>query len=134
MVRCLGSLALLTAVLLSIGCSSGPKVEPTAKVSGTVNLDGKPMNDGEISFVGEPGTIPDILPVNAGAFEGSVKLGKKRVEIRAYRAGKPPPTATEPAGEIKENYLPDRFNDNSTLTAEVTASGVSPNKFEVQSK
>jgi hypothetical protein len=132
--RCLGSMALLFALFLVVGCSSGPKTEPTAKVSGTVNLNGKPMNEGEISFVGDAGTVPDILPVSGGTFEGAVKLGKKRVEIRAYRPGKPPPSATEPAGDVKENYLPDRFNDNSKLTAEVTASGLSPNKFDVESK
>jgi hypothetical protein len=126
---------LMPTCLFAIACAgSGSKEDPTANVSGTVNLAGKPLSEGEISFVGEVGTIPDILPIKNGSFSGQVKLGKKRVEIMAYKAGKPPPTATDKTEEFKDNYIHPRFNADSTLTAEVTASGVSPNKFDVEAR
>jgi hypothetical protein len=123
----------LCVCLLAGGCSGGGK-DKTVQVSGKVELDGKPLDDGEIAFVGDAGTVPDILPVKAGAFEGKVKVGKKKVEIRVFETKKAPPTATGGATETRENVLPDRYNTKSTLTAEVTEGGVSPGKFEVQSK
>jgi len=135
MPRCFFSSAcLMCTLILAPGCSSGPKEESTVKVTGEVQLDGKPMNDGEIIFVGESGTVPNVIPIQNGTFAGTATPGKKTVKIHAYRTGKPPPTATDSVGEFKENYIPDRFNVNSKLTAEVTASGVNPSKFEVQSK
>src|SRR5262245_56341110 len=106
--------ALLPACLLVSACRDG-RAPKTVKVSGTVNLDGKPLSEGEIAFVGGPGTIPDILPVKNGTFEGPAKPGKVKVEIRAFRKGKLPDSVTEASGEPKENYLPARFNDESKL-------------------
>ncbi len=123
---------LLTASLLPLGCSS--KGDDTVGVSGTVNLDSKPLSEGTITFAGDPGTVPAVLTVKNGSFEGQVKPGKKKVQIMAYKATKAPPTATETTDEFKENYIPARFNTESKLTAEVTASGLSPNKFDVESK
>jgi len=33
-----------------------------------------------------------------------------------------------------ENYIPARFNTSTTLTAEVTATGMNPNTFNVESR
>jgi hypothetical protein len=105
----------------------------SVKISGTVNVDGKPLPEGSISFVGDQGTVPDVLTIQNGAFEGKVKPGKKKVEIRGFRAAKAPPTATEPE-DFKENYIAEEFNAKSKLTAEVTESGVDPNTFDVKAK
>jgi hypothetical protein len=122
-----------------IACTS--KGEKASSVSGTVNLDNQPLAEGEIMFVGEGGQVPDTLPIKNGAFSGNVKQGKKRVEIRAYRDASVDPAAAAmykgeavPGASTKENYLPARFNSESTLTAEVTASGLNPSKFDVTSK
>jgi hypothetical protein len=102
-------------------------------VSGTVTLDGNPMPEGEILFAG-PGEVPQVLDIKNGSFEGQVTVGTKRVEIRAYRqvqavaaGGMYKGEEVPGGGSSKENYLPARFNSESELTAEVTASG--PNKF-----
>jgi hypothetical protein len=120
--------------LVALGCSGGTKAEKTVQVSGTVKLDGKLLPDGQIMFVGPVGTVPDTLTITAGGFEGKVKVGKKKVEIRAFEMKKAPPTATAGVTEVKENYLPDRYNTNTQLTAEVTESGLTPDTFEVQRK
>ena len=136
-IKCLVVVAV--AALVPAGCT--PKADKTITVSGTVNLDGQPMKDGEISFLGSDGGAPAVLPVRNGSFKGPVKPGKKRVEIRAYRdaradagggmyKGQPVPGAS-----TKENYLPPRFNDATQLSAEVAENGtLSPNTFDVQSK
>jgi hypothetical protein len=127
---CVFVFLLLCAVISQIACS--PAKIPKAIVKGEVKLNGKAMADGEISFVfgGEP---PETLMISNGTFSGEITIGEKRVEIRAYREGKIPETATlkEP---IKENYIPERFNSASTLKATVSESGVEPSKFDVTSE
>ena len=126
------------AALAAAGCGSSSG--KTVAVKGTVTLDSKPMPEGEISFFGE-GETPQTLEIKAGAFEGQVKTGKKRVEIRAYKEGATMPAKGEmykdkkpPGGTSRENIIPARFNSNSKLTAEASASGLEPHDFKVESK
>jgi len=99
-----------------------------------VKLDGKSLSEGSIVLIGAEGDVPANLPIKEGKFEGLATLGKKRVEIRAFRMGKPTKMGDETIEATPENYLPDRFNSQSKLAAEVTASGIDPNTFDVQSK
>ncbi len=116
---CYPLLFLLTALLL--GC--GPRWQVTA-VSGTVTLDGKPLEDGKISFRSTTtSTPPQIGNITAGQFACQVTTGPQRVEISATRTI--PGAASTGIGEA--NYIPPRYNTQSTLTVEVTASG--PNSF-----
>jgi hypothetical protein len=94
-------------------------------VSGVVRLDGDPLPDGTIYFVGQDGLGPDGGPIVAGQFSIKVRPGAKRVEIRSLRQVEPPPP---PPKSAWQNYLPLRYNSDTTLTAEVTATG--PNHFE----
>jgi len=126
-VLCLG---FSLAVLLALGCS---KAKPVS-VSGTVYLDGQLLKEGSINLVGEKGTTPESFEIKEGKFEGQALPGKKRVEIRAFRQGKPTKMGDVVIEGSPENYIPERFNTSTTLTAEVSASGINPNKFEVQSK
>lgn len=126
------------AVMLS-GCAGGegaPKVAPKADVAGTVTLDGKPMDEpnGEIIF-SIPGEAPVTLAVKGGKFEGKAAVGTARVEIRAFRQGKPIMMGDTPIeGSGKENYIADQFNDKSTLTAKISAGANKDLKFEVETK
>ncbi len=122
----------LCVLVCFAGCSgsSGP---PPVAVSGTVELDGKPLNDGSISLFPESGGAPAVLPVKDGKFEGQATPGKKKVELRAFRMGQPTKMGNEVIEATKENYLAAKWNTNSKLTAEVTASGISPNKFSAKS-
>ncbi len=110
------------------GCSSEGRSVP---VSGTVELNGKPLADGTITLVGDGGAVPETLDVKDGKFDGQAKPGKKRVEIRANRPGKATKMGDTVIPASPENFLPDKYNTASTLTAEVTATGLAPNKFTV---
>lgn len=122
-------------VILLGGCGpSGPKPPKTYAVKGQVKLDDKPMPDGEILFA-IPNQVPRMFAIKDGAYSGSAPEGKSRVEIRAYRAAAPVMMMDKVANEgSMENWLPDQYNVNSTLTADVTAGGANEFKFEVTSK
>jgi hypothetical protein len=120
------------ALFLVGGC--GENKPPTSKVKGTVKLDGEPLDAGEVNLFGEKGTAPEKLDVKNGNFEGQVTLGKKRVEVHAYKQG---PKAKMDKEELEGTGQVDRvaakYNSESTLTAEVTASGINPAEFKVES-
>ncbi len=120
---------------LACGCPPAAKVEKSVQVSGKVNLDGKPLEEGDITFVGSPGSVPDTLQVRGGTFEGQAKVGKKKVEIRAYKKEKPPPSSTAGVTEMQVNFIPSRFNTETTLSTDVGENGgLSPDTFDVKSK
>jgi hypothetical protein len=135
MVRWFSLGCVFSALVFLGGCDSKPK---TVTVSGTVNLDGKPLPEGEVTLVNAAGLPPDVLPVKDGKFSGPAKPGKVKVQIRVYKEGPPPPKdGTQPAPDSPPsivNTLPARFNDETTLNAEVTDGGLNPSKFEVQEK
>jgi hypothetical protein len=128
---------LLLLFVFPVGCSNGPagkKPLPTATVAGTVQLAGKPLEDGEIKLLVQ-GEAPAILPIKAGKFSGNASVGENHVEIRAFRVGKPIMMNDTPVGEpVRENYVAEQFNDRSTLKAKVEAKGTSDLKFDVESK
>ena len=120
---------LLFALLLLAGCGSrGPY--PVA-VQGIVTLDGAPLAEGVISFI-TPGQVPEPVDIKNGTFSGKAKWGKRRIEIAAYRPYQIPPEIPASMHSLmkggQENYLPDIYHTNSTLSEEVVQSG--PNKFE----
>jgi hypothetical protein len=128
MVRLLFSLALLAAVA-SVGCD---KATPKAQVRGTVTLDKKLLPEGQILFV-TPGKPPEALPITNGNYEGTVEVGARRVEILAYKTAAAVPMQGETFEPTKVNYLPPRYNTDSSLKADVTASGSNEFKFELKS-
>jgi len=121
----------LTVVILFCGCSQDPKLFP---VSGTITFDGAPVADGDILFVPvdpalgpEPGTIKD------GKYTLKAREGQKRVEIRASKIL--PGGAKGAGGEpVPEEFLPRKYNDNSTLSAEVKSSGENKADFALTGK
>lgn len=130
-------LFLASALLVSLGCNSEPKGPPKTKISGTVNLDGKPLPEGEIAFVKVDQGVNDVLPVKDGKFAGEASIGERKVEVRAYREAKvegaggyTPPDATA----TKENYIPPAYNTNSKLTAKIEEGKETPLAFDVTSK
>lgn len=122
------ALVFLAALLLA-GCSSGPRMCP---VSGTVTFDGKPLDDGHIYFFPlDPNIASDAGKIEAGQFAFEAREGKVRVEIRASREV---PGKRSPMGNIrKEEYIPARYNRESTLAAEVKANGDNAFTFELSS-
>jgi hypothetical protein len=98
-------------ILFLTGC--GPKEAPLLKVSGTVAVDGVPVEYGYISFIPlDEGFGPQAGPITNGSFEFPARPGPMRVEIRATRPVK---------GTISRiEYIPARFNKESTLTEDVS--------------
>ena len=114
----------LFCAILATGCSGDGRLA----VHGTVTLDGEPVSGGNILFlpVGEGGTkgAEDII---AGKYaippERGLLPGKYRVEIRwAKSTGKQIPSG-DPGMMMEERLeaVPAKYNEASTLTAEITA-------------
>ena len=128
---CLAAFCL--AVLAGCGGSEGC---PRLQLEGTVTLDGKPLTEGHIRFIPIPDTERAMVgaKISEGRFvipaEKGALPGKFRVEIGSSRkTGRKVPGGV--MGELTDEYvqfLPERYNSQSHLTAEVTASG--PNRFE----
>lgn len=132
MTRWLTSFLLGGATVLA-GCGCGSAPDRPVKVAGQVLLDGQPMVEGEISFIQE-GEPPISLAIANGRFEGQVKPGKRRVEIRRYEIYQPPPMDGIPLSPSKQNNLPSIYNNTSKLSAEVQTQGGIDFKFEIKSK
>jgi hypothetical protein len=125
----------LIAVVAAVGCSRSDKTE----VFGEVKLNGQPLADGDISFLPELGAAASQS--SAAIQQGSYRLtgewglvpGTYEVRINAYRAptdksnmlpggslDKPPET---PGIPNREQFLPKKFNTESTLEKLVVAPG-----------
>jgi hypothetical protein len=135
-----GFLLIILCLAVCPGCggdANGPQATPLADVAGTVDLDGKPMDEpeGEVTFTvaGQPAVA---LPIKGGKFEGKAPVGEVHVEVSAFRLGKPIIMDGKPFGDpIKENYIADQFSGpQSTLKATIPTGGVKDLKFSVQSK
>ena len=130
---CLLAIALASALFSGCGDRSGRQA-----IEGTVSLDGKPLEKGQISFRPQQGTASPSAggKITSGKFsiapERGLLPGKFRVEI----------TASRPTGEkavapitgkmvtIQQQYLPAKYNEQSQLEASVGSGG--PNRFEIR--
>lgn len=115
-------------LLLAVGgCSRGPR---TVRVAGNVSHQGKPVAEGLIMFFpvdGTPGpstggTIDDgryDIPGRSGPRAG----GTYRVEITAYgpeREYSPDVSGKGPTISVRDQLIPPKFNQNSSLRATIT--------------
>jgi hypothetical protein len=117
----------------SAGCPAKAPPETLTQVSGTVTLDGQPMADGNIAFE-VPGKGPVQLPVTNGAFSGQVIPGENRVQVRSYKAGTPVQMGDKTFGGEKVNFIPAKYNTETTLKETIPAEGKSGLKYEVTSE
>jgi hypothetical protein len=123
-VRCL----LLVALGLLLGCGHGSDL-PRVTVSGKVSYQGRPIPEGLIAFVPikeTKGPTSSAIITN-GVYDvtaaGGVPLGTHRVEIQAFRPlGTSPKQFRPPAlqdREPREQYLPEKYNRQSTLEVSI---------------
>jgi hypothetical protein len=117
------------ALICAVGCGKPTGLEKVV-VSGTVTLDGQPIPNGEIRFIPAPGTTGPVSggPIKDGAYvakgKGGVPLGEHLVEIKAYRAmakGPGQAASADPEGGAAEQYLDNRYNEQTTLKATIAA-------------
>lgn len=130
---------LVLAVLLAscVGCGGAAG---RVSVSGTVKLDGKPLERGMISFIplgGGPsagGTIDRgsfVISGDRGPFPG-----RYRIEIMAFETTGSTMEDEDRAGETQEvlrQVIPSRYNVDSTLEAELAPAGPNQLSFALTS-
>ena len=121
------------ALLLLAGCSG---TSGRQSLEGNVTLDGEPLPEGGISFRPLPGTRGPTAggKISEGKFSVSpgkgTFVGTFRVEITASRKTgrkKLDPIMGDEVDEMVQ-FIPERYNRQSELRAEVTAEG--PNRFD----
>ena len=118
---------LLWAAFLTVGlgCSGDGRSE----VSGTVLLNGVPLEEGAIAFIPTDGNQgPEAgAVITDGRYHiphsSGVTPGRNRVELRAFRySGRKVPDPMGPPGSLTNERVPafpPEFNERSTLTREV---------------
>jgi len=133
-------LSLLLLVFgVSVGCSGGKDDGPaTYPVSGTVTFDGTPVESGRIQFRSSDDKGKAYsTEIKAGSFKFKTEAGEMKVEITASREvpGKFGETASpdEEPQPLYEMYIPEIYNQESTLKETVKADGENEFTFELKS-
>ena len=119
------------ALLAALGCQEKPP--PTFAVSGNVTFKGHPLPDGEIVFVGDDGKASDPAPVKQGKYTAQVTAGSKKVRIRAARI-KEGGAKDAMGAAVPEDYLPAKYNTETTLSADVVAGAANVIDFPLEEK
>lgn len=116
-----GLLAILALSSLA-GCSGSDPARREYPVTGTVKFDGQPVETGSVLFRAVDGDQRGFSgAIQNGNYELKATAGKMKVQITATRIipGKFQelnPGEKSPVGEM---YIPDRYNSQTELTAEV---------------
>ncbi len=122
------SVALAIAGLtLLVGCAG----EREAEVSGSVNIDGKPLPEGEIIFEASDGSkTPGTGPIMQGQYTAKVLPGPKKVKILASRPTKIPDRMLGAAA--REPMIAPEFNLKTKLEVELKPGKNEGVNFEVK--
>jgi hypothetical protein len=124
---------LAVCALLAAGCDGSGM----ADVSGTVTVDGTPIEEGAITFFPIDGQGPTAGgPIKDGKYSVKVPLGKMKVTISQPKAiGKKKlyNTPDSPEGIIWKEALPARYNEQSDLVFDVQ-SGRNSKDWELTAK
>lgn len=132
-------LTLLVLPALTTGCGGGGSEGPALyTVSGTVQYDGAPIDEGRITFRTDAGAGRAYsAEIEDGAYSLEVEPGKAKVEVIASRVipGKFGEAASpdEEAPPLSEMYIPAKYNTETTLEAEVTT-GKNEIPFKLEAK
>jgi len=93
------------------------------------------MAEGEITFAEPAKGAADMIKIVNGRFEGQAQPGDKKVEIRAFRPGTPNMAMYGPDARAElENYIPAKYNTNTTLKATIGEDGTKDLKFDATSR
>lgn len=123
--------AVAAAVLAVGGCDSAPKLY---EVTGAVTIDGQPVPDGDIIFLpADTGAAPEPDKVVDGRYTVRARAGFKKVSVSASKIipGGARGGGNEP---VPEEYIPERYNSRTELTAEVTPDGANVFDFTLTTK
>lgn len=124
--------SLLFALLLS-GCGGdGPA---KYSVTGSVQLDGAPLPEGDITFEPKTKTLhPGQSNIKDGKYSTQLENGSYAVKIQARKKVPLGPGEVSASGEKEKlvPIIPPQFNDKTTLAVDV--SGATNKDFQVTSK
>src|SRR5262245_61161133 len=110
------------------GCGSSESEIERFPVTGTVTLDGAPLENGTIRLLDLNGG-GDGGEIKNGNFSMQATAGAKRVEIQATRESEKEVEGKEGSGITQvESVVPSQYNTSSTLTAEISPD--EPNELE----
>ncbi|MBX6313500.1 MAG: hypothetical protein IRY99_11375 [Isosphaeraceae bacterium] len=134
-----GVLLALVAVMALEGCGGGDEL-PRQEVSGTVTLNGQPLEDGSIQF--QPAGTGQGAAVSGGSM---ITNGRYRIrrdqglvpgtyKVMIFSHGETSGDASEPGAQTgpPPELIPAQYNAATTLTAEVTTD--KPNVFNFDLK
>jgi hypothetical protein len=105
----------LLGLLVASGCAE--QGEPLYPVSGEVTFEGEPLAEGTIAFVPIDGRSPHATPITAGKYEVELPAGPQKVVIEASRFIGPEDKVM--GLRPREQFVPDKYNIESTLQVEV---------------
>ena len=128
MPRHLITIVAAAAIVIATGCG-GP---PTYKVTGTVTWQGKEVEDGQITFLPEDGSLhPATAKIVNGRYEAKVPPGRSRVEISAQRDLGFNAAMHQ---NVKESYIPAEYHALSKLTIDVQKTDSNSADFHLPAK
>ncbi|MBN9120591.1 MAG: hypothetical protein J0I06_15800 [Planctomycetes bacterium] len=106
----------------------------THDVSGTASFNGEPIPEGQIAFVPEKGGQGGAGTITNGQYSAKLLPGKYKVQITANKKMKLPPgeVGMEGAKEEVRQYIPDKYNTQTELKADIPAPA--PLNFDLKSK
>lgn len=116
------SAVLVVGLCLSAGCSGQP-AKTTLTVSGKATFAGEPIKEGDILFIATDGAAAtDAGKIADGSYVAEVSPGAKKVQIVARRPVPGKFDTSNPGQEVPilEQYIPPGFNEQTTLTADVS--------------
>src|SRR5438094_463558 len=96
------------------GCSRGPAL---GTITGTVTLDGQPVDGGLIKFTPADGNSqPEDAPVTGGKYTLKMPVGEKKVQIYWTKtSGGKVDTASQGTERVVV-LIPSKYNDETTLS------------------
>jgi hypothetical protein len=112
-----GILMLLTCAVF-VGCGGAP--DGMVEVSGAITWNGQPVETGFVTFAADPSKGPQSGKIENGRYRFNAYGGQNVVRIQAEKKG------TFNKGMNQYNYhqfIPAKYNDESELSAEVSAGG-----------
>jgi hypothetical protein len=126
------------ALLFAAGCGGD---RPTAPVSGTVKMNGKPFPNASLTFQPIGGGMASTGLTDAGgrytlnflySEDVGAVVGTHRVIIRTGRKSNTEDTSNDRADPSARDPIPRRYNDASELTMEVPADGTETADFDLK--
>ncbi len=119
MLRDFALIASLSTAALATLCGCGPSA---GTVSGNVTLDGRPLEQGIISFSAAEGTAPPVTAdIVGGKYSAEMIAGKKHVQLSASKVigTRKNDSPGAPPDEILEEQIPPKYNSESQLSLDV---------------